>query len=1200
VKPTGHIANAASTPEKTGPFATLVALVHRKGSGAPSSRRARVTLSILVPAVAALACSAAPALAAPEAPVTTSPAKSITGTSAIFEGTLNPHSKTFVGGYFAYSDPEGLICMEGPSAGLEGFEEKVGEALAVHTTVSLQPDRKYKFCLIAYNQASEITQGNEVPVTTPAIAPSIESESTSGGSSTTITLEAQVNPNNEKTSAHLQYSTSSTVNGSGSLTTPTVPASSELGEGYGGQTIGNGALSGLPAGTTFYYQAVATNATGTTYGTVQSFTTVPTPNTDPVNPFAATTATFNGHLKLTPGIEAKYSFDYNVGTECTGGNSTTRTEATTPTVSAAVTELVPHTTYTVCLVTSNAFGSEQGQPVSFKSLAAAPAISAEHATEVTATSAQLGGEIDPGGAETTYRFEYGTSAAYDKSTPESASIGSDNSEHAASATIQELTPGTEYHYRLVATNGIETVYGADQAFKTQGAGGPVVLPDGRQWELVSPPQKNGAQVFPITDAVMQAAEDGSAITYYMTNAFVDEAPGNAIVSQALSKRSPSGWSTQDIAPSHKLPVGPNSALSQSEDVFFAADLTTALLQPSEEEGALSEEVERNLYLRNNSEGTLTPLLTAANLLPGTDLTEGEKPDLSFITATPDLKHVIFTSTRRLTAEGPENNYQQLYDYEWSATGLKLINVNNIGEETQIGSYNSGGNENKGSNERHSISNDGARVFWSQPTNGFPLYMTDMDTGTVTRVNTAQGVTEPAENRANFQIASSDGSRVFFTDTEQLTPAPGAGLYDYNSETGKLTLVTLPEVPGEDVGQGFAGSTVGAAGVVEDVIGASEDGSYLYVVANDVLAGNNESNGEKATADADNLYQLHDEVRAGVEEWKASFITMLAPEDSPDWSGNGFQHFLTELTARVSPNGRYLAFMSDRDITGYDNRDANSGQPDEEIYLYDAQSGRLACGSCNPTGARPVGRLEAGRASSKDLQATWAHHWVAASIPGWLAFSGDSALYQPRYLSDDGRLFFDTSDGLVPQDTNGAGDVYEYEPAGIGSCANTDSTYSPKAGGCISLISGGAGEEESVFVDASVSGDDVFFTTVEGLVGNDLDRASDMYNAHVCSVEVPCLPAPVATPPPCETADSCKAAPSPQPAIFGSPASATFSGAGNPAPPPTVVIKVTKKATKCKRGFVKKKVKKTETCVRKPKKKQNKAKKSAHINRRASR
>ena len=48
------------------------------------------------------------------------------------------------------------------------------------------------------------------------------------------------------------------------------------------------------------------------------------------------------------------------------------------------------------------------------------------------------------------------------------------------------------------------------------------------------------------------------------------------------------------------------------------------------------------------------------------------------------------------------------------------------------------------------------------------------------------------------------------------------------------------------------------------------------------------------------------------------------------------------------------------------------------------------------------------------------------------FSHQLVPYQQRYLSDDGRLFFNSFDSLVPQDTNGKADVYEYEPAGVGS------------------------------------------------------------------------------------------------------------------------------------------------------------------------
>ena len=65
-----------------------------------------------------------------------------------------------------------------------------------------------------------------------------------------------------------------------------------------------------------------------------------------------------------------------------------------------------------------------------------------------------------------------------------------------------------------------------------------------------------------------------------------------------------------------------------------------------------------------------------------------------------------------------------------------------------------------------------------------------------------------------------------------------------------------------------------------------------------------------------------------------------------------------------------------------------------------------------------------------------NHWLAGSIPGWDNLRERPATYQPRYLSDSGRLFFDSPDALVPRDTNGLEDVYEYEPEGVGGCTST--------------------------------------------------------------------------------------------------------------------------------------------------------------------
>jgi hypothetical protein len=258
-------------------------------------------------------------------------------------------------------------------------------------------------------------------------------------------------------------------------------------------------------------------------------------------------------------------------------------------------------------------------------------------------------------------------------------------------------------------------------------------------------------------------------------------------------------------------------------------------------------------------------------------------------------------------------------------------------------------------------------------------------------------------------------------------------------------------------------------------------------------------------------------------------------------------------------------MSEEELTGYDNRDAVSGRPDVEVYLYDAASNRLACASCNPTHARPVGaevafndeQLVGGGLAEKVKGAQ--QRWVAANLPPWVrgGYSGDGKyvpdLYQPRFLSDSGRLFFDSRDALVAQDVNGTQDVYEWEPPGVGGCTTGSTAFSGQSGGCVSLISAGSSPEESAFMDASETGGDVFFITLSKLTAQDFDSALDVYDAHECSGRAPCVAAAVGAPP-CSTGDACKAAPTPQPAIFGAPASATFSGAGNVIPPEQSSVK----------------------------------------------
>jgi hypothetical protein len=256
----------------------------------------------------------------------------------------------------------------------------------------------------------------------------------------------------------------------------------------------------------------------------------------------------------------------------------------------------------------------------------------------------------------------------------------------------------------------------------------------------------------------------------------------------------------------------------------------------------------------------------------------------------------------------------------------------------------------------------------------------------------------------FQTASADGSLAFYT--------VGGSLYRYDA-------------PSEAIGGPLATE-------VDGVLGASADGSHVYY------------------ASAQGLFL-----------WDEGMTTELAPggsaalaSDYPPATG----------TARASPDGGHLAFLSSAQLSDYENRG------DSEVYLYSAGSGALTCVSCNPTGERPRG---------------------PSSIPGGVSNgTGPDATraYKPRVLTADGnRLFFDSEDVLAVADTDARPDVYEWEAGGSGTCA--------RPAGCVNLISSGKAAGGASFLDASEDGSDAFFLTDGSLVLTD-PGSTDVYDARV--------------------------------------------------------------------------------------------------------
>ena len=414
-------------------------------------------------------------MTAPEPPETLAPATSVTATTAVLEGVLNPKATAGAGWYFAYQPESEAPCTGGATTASE--PEAVVNAEAEHAEVTgLQPSRKYVFCMVATNAAgAQSTVGNEVSFKTLAVKPALDGEGTSAVKSTEATLEAQVNPNNQETTYSFEYATNKALVGA-----TTVAGAAPL-EGFGDQTASAPTGAVLGAGEIYYYRVVAENATGTTVGAVQSFTTAPAPFTDAVSGLTATTATFNGHFTLDP-VATQYSFDYRVGGECAGESATAAVEAGSGSATVApaseATGLLPNTPYTVCFVTSNAFGSEVGGPVSFTTLTEPPTIASEGSSALSTTDAMLEAKVNPNNREvTSYFFEYASEEAL-LGTPAATTVAGAPPAPALPAVFEEqqagpvdigggLTPGQTYFYRLIAENASgERAEGPVQSFQT--------------------------------------------------------------------------------------------------------------------------------------------------------------------------------------------------------------------------------------------------------------------------------------------------------------------------------------------------------------------------------------------------------------------------------------------------------------------------------------------------------------------------------------------------------------------------------------------------------------------------------------------------------------------------------------------------------------------------------------------------------------
>jgi hypothetical protein len=749
-------------------------------------------------------------------------------------------------------------------------------------------------------------------------------------------------------------------------------------------------------------------------------------------------------------------------------------------------------------------------------LAASPTIEGESFSDVGSSSATLQAQISAGGSLSSFHFEYGPTVAYGSSTPVEG-LGSGSANVGVLARLSGLQPDAAYHFRVLATNELGTTTGADATFTTLPVG-LLGLPDNRGYEMVSPVANADGNVYEPhifemngylgyaenSELPFQAAADGNAVAYPADPSTTGGtgSTGSSFGNEYLAMRAPGGgWTAGNIEPP--------SANGTEEPIYeaFSSDLSVGILfwtskfplTPGAPGGRY-----HILYARTSSDGSYHPFFTITPPSRGPEefgsyevfhSPTAQEGALVYAGASSNLEHTLFLANDALTPNATENpptaEQNDLYD---SVGGqLRLVNVlpNGTAEPNAIfGSPIEPPEPPTGNSPdfSHVISNDGSRIFWTDLNTG-DLYVRENATTTV-QVDAAVG------GGGRFWTASADGSKAFFTK--------GGDLYEYNVDGGQTTDLTL-------------------GGEVQGVVGASEDGSYVYFAAKGALAPGatpQVCEPTEQTSTGCNLYVLHEgespKLIAKLSGGDNFVRPMSFNESFGDWRPG-----LGNRTAEVTPDGRHLVFMSRQNITGYES------QARQEVYVYDAtlpvSSGNPVCASCNPSGEPP------------------AQPYSAILSPSY------SNTHMQRWISEDGsRVFFDSTEALVPQDTNGqarhtscaqegcAGlDVYEWERDGAGSCR--------RSGGCIYLLSSGTGTDNSYFADASANGNDVFIATRSQLTPQDQGNTFGMYDVRVDAPKPP-------SPPAC-AGSGCQGVP-PAPPIFATPPSTTFNGVGN-FPPPNI-------------------------------------------------
>ncbi len=902
-----------------------------------------------------------------------------------------------------------------------------------------------------------------------ATAPTVTLESASAVTYTSAQVTGKVDPQDKETTYRFQYTADPSQGWSDGASQGPLAAGS-------GETAVSDDLESLKPGTEYFVRLVAESADGQTTSAKAAplFTTqavsAPTVTLLPPGSLTSTGAKYEAEINpggTDPAFEVRWHFvctpncvQFNFGSIAA--------DSSTHLVSAKSEVLKPNATYEVSLVTENAGGETTTGPISFTTPARGPQVLGSSAKGLR-DEANLNARLHPGGLSTTYHFEYGPTTAYGSSTPTKSVGGSDPVN--VEANIAGLTPESSYHFRVVAENAEGTVDGPDRTFTTIGFPNADACPNAAIRAAQGVGQVGNCRAFEMVSPgdkngadvyiyATQSAPSGNAVAFQSSGAFAG-AEGSGHGDGYVARRTPNGWVTEAIAPYQVS--NPNGALVDLTGYeMFTPDLSKGVLMSWNDPSVKTADPDaeqRQFYLRTQSGQFLTVSPPAASpSLFGSDPV--------FVGASEDLSRIFFESSLHLTPDAPAEGTNEVY--EWVNGEVNVVGVLPNGTIAPGGATTSYQRGNVSPWEhKWAVSPDGSDVVFQS---GSPeqIYLRS-DGAATTAISLSQksgSVGDPAPTGAKFLAgASADGktfSKLYFTSSSELTDDAFTGPSQEGSDLYEYDIASgqLTDLTANEE----AVNPMGAR-VASDWLAVREGGSYLYFVANGSLA-------PGAPGNTPNEYVLHD----GEIHYIASPSSFHVPY--------------------VSANGKRALIFAGNELTGEPIGETAS----EQAFVYDQPSDTLVCVSCQPVQVP-----------------------LNSGPHGFITGYSHPTNYEQSNISADGRrVFFETAAALVPQDTNGAADVYEWE------------------NGAITLVSTGRGAEGAHFLDASPSGDDVFIATGQRILPTDRDSNLDVYDARV-NGGLPLPPTPGA---PCE-GDACQSPASPP--NDPTPASAGFSGPGNTKP-----------------------------------------------------